>query len=270
MDKVKASIEPVTLLRSSETYFTEEPPYQLDVFCVCVRASNLEKAEELVWEKLLLLNDELEKKFRKYGIVKFSSYETEGGVLDIARGTIDIEKLSLQAIIEKSKLLQFGEMKQYRLGYDYFFIPNDSFEYKNELIGGLSLNIMFKIYFDGEEMLFGSDELRDQEFVFGKEKGETCYLSELIICSYSSKNGLTIEPNLRLINQIRLLNENKRFSMAWEVDSYTKDIDKGIFLEPKFIKENEFYDILNNHKSLFDNLDNRSAQNTSYSAEEIY
>ncbi|WP_342472410.1 hypothetical protein MHH70_02005 [Metasolibacillus sp. FSL H7-0170] len=111
MNKVESFFEPLTILANSDTHFTEEPPCQLDTFCVSVRATNLEKAEELVREKLLLLNDELLKKFHKYGVLKFNSYEAEGGVLDIAKGTIDIKKLSLPAVIEKSKLLLLGEMR---------------------------------------------------------------------------------------------------------------------------------------------------------------
>lgn len=276
MNKIQSISEPLIILRNSETYFTEELPCQLDTFCVSVKASNLDKAEKMVWEKLMLLNDELAKNFRKYGVLKFSGYETEGGILDIAKGTIDIEKLSLPAVIEKSKLLQFGEMKKYRLGYDYLFLPNNSFQYKSDLIGGLGLNIMFKIYFDGEEILFENDELTDQEFIFGfnqenlisKEIKQACYLSELLICSYDQKGGLTIEPNLYLINLIRILNKDRRFSMVWEIDSYTKDIDKSI-LEPEFITEKEFNDILNNNKLLFDNIDNKVAQSTSYFIEEV-
>lgn len=72
MNKIQSISEPLIILRNSETYFTEELPCQLDTFCVSVKASNLDKAEKMVWEKLMLLNDELAKNFRKYGVLKFS------------------------------------------------------------------------------------------------------------------------------------------------------------------------------------------------------
>ncbi|WP_240504005.1 hypothetical protein [Bacillus licheniformis] len=56
--------------------------------------------------------------------------------------------------------------------------------------------------------------------------------------------------------------------MKWEIDSYTKDIDKGI-LEPKLITEAEFMDIMKNNMDTFDNSNNRSAQTTAYFTQEL-
>lgn len=161
-------------------------------------------------------------------------------------------------------------MKKYRLGYDYLFTSKKSFKHENELIGALGINMIFKIYFDEKEIIFESDELTDQKFTYGKEIDQSCYLSDLIACSFTRGKGLTIERNLRLINLIKILNDDKKFDVSFEIDSYTKDIviDEGMY-EGKLITKKEFHEILNKNNLLFDNDNNRTAQNTCYFTEEI-
>ncbi|MDT3766161.1 hypothetical protein [Priestia filamentosa] len=152
-------------------------------------------------------------------------------------------------------------MKKYRLGYDYLLLANESFNYKNESIGAMSVNVMFKLFdIDGQEILFEDEELRDQKLYF--KDGKSCYLCNLLICSIDRESIVHFEPNRSLI-------QKGNYDLQWEIDSYTKDLDKGI-LEPEIISEDEFRDIIKNNIDAFDNIDNRSAQTTAYFTEEIY
>lgn len=152
-------------------------------------------------------------------------------------------------------------MKQYRLGYDYLFLPNNSFSYKDDFIGSMAVNVLFKVFNDdGKEILFESDELKEQKLYF--DDG-SCYLQDIIICSFDRENILNFEPNISLLKKLK-----DTLQLQWEIDSYTKDIDNGI-LEPEWITEAEFMDIMRNNIDTFDNSDNCSAQTTSYFTQEI-
>jgi|APAga8741244001_1050109.scaffolds.fasta_scaffold35210_1 hypothetical protein len=155
-------------------------------------------------------------------------------------------------------------MKQYRLGYDYLFLPQKSFNYKNEYIGAMSINVLFKVFNeDGSEKLFETDEEELLDQAISYQDGEH-YLFELIICSFDKERIIKFNPNISLFKKKEFIN----FSFSWEIESYWKDIDKGI-LEPEKISENEFMDIMKNNKDTFDNIDNQSAQNTTFFYQEI-
>uniref|UniRef100_UPI003F496215 hypothetical protein n=1 Tax=Bacillus multifaciens TaxID=3068506 RepID=UPI003F496215 len=150
-------------------------------------------------------------------------------------------------------------MKKYRLGYDYLFLASESFSYKDDYIGAMAVNVLFKVFdSEGNEKLFESEELSDQKLYF--ENGNSCYLTDLIRCSTDRENILNFEPNILLIKQ-------SGYTLQWEIDSYEKDLDEGI-LEPKKISEDEFMDIMKNNIDLFDNIDNYPAQSCSYFTQE--
>lgn len=150
-------------------------------------------------------------------------------------------------------------MQQYRLGYDFLFSPKESFSYKGDFIGAMAVNVLFKVFdTDGQEILFESDELKDQKLYF--DDG-SCYLSDLIICSFDKESILNFEPNISLLKKLK-------GTVQWEIDSYTKDIDEGI-LEPEWITKATFTEIMKNNIDTFDNRNNRSAQTTSYFTQEV-
>nr|WP_181217380.1 hypothetical protein [Bacillus subtilis] len=153
-------------------------------------------------------------------------------------------------------------MKKYRLGYDFLFIPKGgTFSYKDEFIGAMAVNVLFKVFnAQGQEILFKSDDLKDQKLYF--DEG-SCYLYELVNCSFNRENILNFESNISLLKKLKA-----ELQLKWEIDSYTKDIDKGI-LEQKLIKEAEFMDIMKNNMDTFDNSNNRSAQTTAYFTQEL-
>ncbi|MCF2132058.1 hypothetical protein L1I79_37415 [Strepomyces sp. STD 3.1] len=151
-------------------------------------------------------------------------------------------------------------MKKYRLGYDYLFPASDSFSYKGDFIGAMAINVLFKISNeDGQEIFFEAEELRDQQLLLNH--GDTCYLCDLIICSIDRENIISFEPNIPLLRHCE-------YNLAWEIDSYIKDLDKG-FLDPGLITEAEFIDIMKNNINAFDNSTNRPAQTTAYFTQEV-
>lgn len=152
-------------------------------------------------------------------------------------------------------------MTKYRLGNDFLFLPMSTFSYKGDLIGSMAVNVLFKVLNkDKQEILFESSEAEDQKLYFD---GGDCYLDELVICSFDRVNVLDFTINEPLLEKFK-----GELQLEWEIHSYDKHIDKGIF-EPELITEAEFMDIMRNNINTFDNSNNRSTQTTSYFTEVI-
>jgi hypothetical protein len=172
--------------------------------------------------------------------------------------TIHFEKNS---ILKTAARKEVEQTKKYRLGYDFLFLPKGSFTYKGDLIGAMAVYVLFKIFnAEGKEVPFEANELKDQKIYYSEG---FCYPSDLLICSFDREDILKFELNVPLIEKFK-----GSLQVQWEIDDYTKDIDKGI-LEPETITEEEFFDIMKNNIDTFDNSDNRSAQSTSYFTKEI-
>lgn len=152
-------------------------------------------------------------------------------------------------------------MKMYRLGYDYVFLASKPFNYKNDFIGAMNIDVLFRAFKDGQEIFFKSNDLLDQKIVLNDE--ESCYLYNLLYCAFNKDNILDFRLNPRLMNRC-----NYNLSLQWDIVSYYKDLDKG-FLEPELISESEFMDIMRSNLDNFDNSNNRSAQTTSYFTQEL-
>lgn len=151
-------------------------------------------------------------------------------------------------------------MKKYRRGYDYAFIAEGgrSFNYKEDLIGGMSINVLFKLFRDGQEIFFDKeDETIDLN---GKEH---CYLFDLLTCSFDRETILRFDLNTKLLNK-----SDSAIEIKWEIDSFQKDIGDG-FLVCELITEKEFMDIMKANLDRFDNKDNKGAQTTSYFWKEV-
>lgn len=159
-------------------------------------------------------------------------------------------------------------IRKYRLGYDYLFLPEKSFMYKDDLIGSTSIMVLFKIYdMEGNEILFETEGEELKEQTIKLKNNDECYLSELFYCSFNKdqfkeSNTFDFSPTMNVIMS------NYRVNMT--IHSYTKDlhIDDLIF-EAIQIEEQEFNDIMLNNLELFDVTDNKPAQSTSYIAEEV-
>lgn len=153
-------------------------------------------------------------------------------------------------------------MKKYRLGYDFLFLPKNSFSYKNDFIGSMAVYVLFKVFNgDGQEIIFESDEFFiEQKLHFD---GDSFHLHNLVNCSFDRENILNFEPNNTLLNKFK-----DKLHLQWEVYGYTKDIDNDV-LVPKSITEAEFMDIMQNNLDTFDNDNNRSAQTTTFFIQEL-
>ncbi len=170
-----------------------------------------------------------------------------------------------EKIIEKKKVIK--GIRKYRLGYDYLFLPKRTFKYKNELIGGISIMVLFKVYdMNGNEILFETEEeLKEQTLKL--KNGEECYLCDLFYCSFD-KELFKDNQTFDFSPTINVIMSNCRIAM--EIYSYTKDIEvRKVILEPENIDREEFNDIMLNNLELFDVTDNKPAQSCSYIAVEI-
>jgi len=169
-------------------------------------------------------------------------------------------KEAMKKRIEKNDNNKPKKLKKYRMGYDNILVAKRSFIYKNDYIGSMSFNLLFKVYDDeGNEKLFESEELIEQYLEF--KNGISCSLSNLVSCSFDNKTIIKFNPNVPLLKE-------SGYKVEWEIDSYWKDIDKGVF-QSEEITESEFMDIINSNKELFDNSNNYSAQSTAYFTREV-
>ena len=191
-------------------------------------------------------------------VTEVEKKELEADLIGIAYTEEEAKKILVEYISKPTR--------KYRLGYDYVFLPKDRFEYKGDLIGSMSIIVLFKIFdIEGNEILFETkeDELKEKTLKLGN--GEKYYLCDLFKCCFNKelfKQSKTFEfiPTIELIKS--------KYIVVMDIKSYTKDIDKGI-LEQTIIDENEFNDIILNNIDLFDVTDNKPAQSTSYITEEV-
>lgn len=176
------------------------------------------------------------------------------------------EKNKDETIVEKKKAIK--GIRKYRLGYDFLFLPNRTFKYKGELIGGTSIMVLFKIYdMDGNEILFETEEEKLKEQTLKLKNGEECYLSDLFYCSFD-KEKFKEDQTFDFSPTMNVIMSNCRIAM--EIHSYTKDIEvRKVILEPENIDREEFNDIMLNNLERFDVTDNKPAQSCSYIAVEV-
>ncbi|MBE7106122.1 hypothetical protein FT637_24875 [Bacillus cereus] len=150
---------------------------------------------------------------------------------------------------------------KYRLGHDYNFHVKKAFTYKNELIGGMSLDVLFKVYDkNGDEVLFESDQLNEQ--IICLENGETCYLTNFVQCYFDRNNIFRFKPNVSLL-------EKSGYIVQWEIYGYTKGLG-DVFIDGQCISTEEFMDIMKNNIDQFDISDNYPVEsNCSYFTQEV-
>lgn len=166
---------------------------------------------------------------------------------------------------EKSSVSQ---IKKYRLGYDYLFLTHKPIRHKGDVITAVALNVIIDVTDkNGNRVIFQGDELKDQSL--NTENGEKFWLSELLICKFDEETLYNFEVNIPLFRVSGLT------SISWVIHHFSKDIEskEELFNLPVCdvieIPENEFVDIMRSNLNLFDNIDNISAQTTSYFTEEV-
>ena len=171
-----------------------------------------------------------------------------------------------EKIVKNKKAIK--GIRKYRLGYDFLFLPNRTFKYKGELIGGTSITVLFKIYdIDGNEILFETEEEELKEQTLKLKNGEECYLCDLFYCSFD-KEKFKEDQTFDFSPTMNVIMSTCRIAM--EIHSYTKDIEvRKVILKPENIDKEEFNDIMLNNLERFDVTDNKPAQSCSYIAVEV-
>ncbi|MGR5969855.1 hypothetical protein ACT7C1_24520 [Bacillus paranthracis] len=90
-------------------------------------------------------------------------------------------------------------MVKYRLGYDYVFIPNEPIVTKGEDVSSMSVHVLFQVFDEnGQERLFEGSGI-DRATSFLKKMGQSCYLTDLVRCSFDKETILSFERNQRLL-----------------------------------------------------------------------
>lgn len=204
--------------------------------------------------------------------LKYYVYKTEDGVANVSKG----EKKELgEYLLKGTRTMEEAQKvlleyilrpdRKYRLGYDYVFLPKNSFKYKGDLIGSMSIIVLFKVYdMKGNEFLFKSKgELIDQQLDL--QNGFSYYLCHLFNC-YFDKEIFKQKNIFRFLPRVNM--ESSKYRVEMEIVDYTKDIGDAVS-EPEIIKKEEFIDIISNNLELFDVSDNKPAQSTSYITEEV-
>ncbi|MGR5966605.1 hypothetical protein ACT7DB_30750 [Bacillus cereus] len=149
---------------------------------------------------------------------------------------------------------------RYRLGYDYVFIPNEPIVYKGEDVSSMSVDVLFQVFDEnGQERLFEGKELTDQRLLL--KNGSSCYLTELVRCSFDKETILSFERNQRLL-------EGSGYTIEWAIDSYAKAVGIG-YSEAQEMSKEEWMDMMVQYRELFDNRDNESAQSVAYFTEKV-
>lgn len=176
------------------------------------------------------------------------------------------ENNKAETIVENKKAIK--GIRKYRLGYDFLFLPNRTFKYKGELIGGTSIMVLFKIYdMNGNEILFETEGEELKEQTIKLKNGEECYLCDLFYCSFD-KEKFKEDQTFDFSPTMNVIMSNCRIAM--EIHSYTKNIEvRKVILEPENIDREEFNDIILNNLERFDVTDNKPAQSCAYIAVEV-
>lgn len=153
--------------------------------------------------------------------------------------------------------------RKYRVSYDRVFLAHPPFEYKGDLITGASLDLTFKCFKDGKEILFGENEGTREEGAFH--------------CSVNKDHGFAIEH--------KSTEESYYDFITCEATHFFLDYYEGRSGEvlpgcpeafadypvsgAKPTTKEEFIKIIQGHWENFDNSDNRRAQNCAWCHEVV-
>ena len=162
------------------------------------------------------------------------------------------------------------KLKKNRIGFVYAFNPTgvESKEviYKGDVISGLSVDVLYKIFSsDGQELLFSDDETKGFHKISVGDK--SCSMTDLLTGSIDKTNKLKFIPDTELLNKANL-------KLEWEIRNYytekeEPDEDFGLIAKPYECTKEEFVYILENHIDHFDCSDNRPASTPAYFTERV-
>ncbi|MNW32193.1 hypothetical protein D3C74_91310 [compost metagenome] len=151
-------------------------------------------------------------------------------------------------------------MDKFRIGYVYHFNAHKPVYHEGQLIGGMSVGILFKVLnLEGIEVFFESNE--EKEF-FLELEGERYSLGNSINCSFDKKKIIKIQPRDNLLIKFKDIKVN------WEIYDFTKDVGEGMLI-PHEVTEDIFKEIMEKNIDAFDNSDNESAQSLAYFTQKV-
>lgn len=172
-------------------------------------------------------------------------------------------------------------MKKYRVSYDRHLLLShryeNGFDYKGEHIMGLS------VYF--EISVFEGEGDKEKEIFFTSQDGKTLEEERFKFCddenspiifyhNLSDAFYFYVDSSENLGYKLKLSNiaKNSKYNFKIKPDRACKWIgswNSPIVSTPVTISHDEFVDILTSHIAMFDDSDNKPAQNCSYSINEV-
>lgn len=162
--------------------------------------------------------------------------------------------------------------KKYRLGYDRVFLAHPAIKSGNELIASLSIYIKYRLFaknYNDFEIAFTKDDQsigKGVKYISDYAELGDYYMSDFLKCSFDKDYEGYIK--FEEIKKEKL--EQMGYRIEYEISSYSKDVfinERCSFAEPETISKEEFYKILSENISNFDNTDNTLwAQTCSYIA----
>lgn len=198
--------------------------------------------------------------------IKYCVYKKSNGMAYVS----EVEKKELEADLigratteedAKKILVEYISKPtiKYRLGYEYLFVSKKAFIYEADIIGSMSITVLFKIFdIEGNEILFETKEDELKEKTLKLVNGEEDYLCNLFKCCFN-KELFQQSKIFNFIPTKKILIDN--YIVVMDIKFYTKDSLQ--------IKEKEFKDIILNNIDLFDVSDNKPARSIGYITEEV-
>ena len=146
-----------------------------------------------------------------------------------------------------------------RICYDYYFMsadPHNGFELKGERIVGASLMVEFKIFINGQEILYEGYNDTTEIFTYGLGK---FYPANFVSCHYDPETGTyEFKENLELFQLAK--SKGKEIELEYKENDFSKDLKDANY--PVNITKEEFDEILKIGN--FNNTGNKPAQNLCY------
>lgn len=164
-------------------------------------------------------------------------------------------------ISELDRIIPSIEIKKdHRICYDFLFLAHDPIETKEEIISGLSIMVMFKLFDQsGKEILF--DSKTQDEILLDQLPTGRVYACDLVKCSYDPKAVVKIEAKNKWIKELF----GDSLTIDWEIIRYQKDVMiASNTAEQREITKEEFMKIAKTYSDRFNNSDNQNAQTTAF------
>ncbi|WP_133966726.1 hypothetical protein [Eubacterium limosum] len=141
----------------------------------------------------------------------------------------------------------YDQVRNYRIGYTYYWNAKAPFLYKGVIVTGISVGALFYFFKDGNEILFSCDAKSYQEnlelpdrTLFGHFYG-----SSLLDAQLDTETGIRFKINDKAAIEIH----RKGYTYLWEIKKFYYDRQvSSYFNRPVSSSRSEFINLLRQHE----------------------